>query len=229
MEEKVDCIFAYSLILKITEYTHSEQLLEMLRFTHRGLPSSTRFRNIFVRLNHIYVPWFYAIDVPNSKPYLPTYQTLHSPKKFKPFSVDDSNRLEKASKRQERRPVLVNEDYLFKVDLSHMELSPTYWEGPTYQVRRGVWFDSSNQPLSSDLTSEIEGLYKQLKFDDSNDDPTTTPPAESQDIFRLKGKYPVDKENEGEQKMGPAIKMRMNLLSSLFCLPINKLHFYYRI
>ncbi|CAI4762865.1 ADQ_G0049080.mRNA.1.CDS.1 [Saccharomyces cerevisiae] len=183
-----------------------EQLLEMLRFTHRGLPSSTRFRNIFVRLNHIYVPWFYAIDVPNSKPYLPTYQTLHSPKKFKPFSVDDSNRLEKASKRQERRPVLVNEDYLFKVDLSHMELSPTYWEGPTYQVRRGVWFDSSNQPLSSDLTSEIEGLYKQLKFDDSNDDPTTTPPAESQDIFRLKGKYPVDKENEGEQKNGSSNK-----------------------
>lgn len=110
-----------------------------------------------------------------------------------------------------------------------MELSPTYWEGPTYQVRRGVWFDSSNQPLSSDLTSEIEGLYKQLKFDDSNDDPTTTPPAESQDIFRLKGKYPVDKETRESKKMDPAIKMRMNLLSSLFCLPINKLHFYYRI
>ena len=167
--------------------------------------------------------------LPNSKPYLPTYQTLHSPKKFKPFSVDDSNRLEKASKRQERRPVLVNEDYLFKVDLSHMELSPTYWEGPTYQVRRGVWFDSSNQPLSSDLTSEIEGLYKQLKFDDSNDDPTTTPPAESQDNLGSKVNTQSIKKTKESKKMDPAIKMRMNLLSSLFCLPINKLHFYYRI
>lgn len=174
----------------------------MLRFTHRGLRSSTRFKNLFLRLNHTYVPWFYAIDVPNSKPYLPTYKTLQSPKKFKPFSIDDSNRLEKASKRQERRPILVNEDYLFKVDLSHMELSPTYWEGPTYQVRRGVWFDSSNQPLPNDLTLEIEGLYKRLKFDSRTGEATTAPPTELQDIFRFKGKYPVDKGNEEKQKKG---------------------------
>ena len=178
----------------------------MLRLSHRYFRASTCFRNLFVRLHHTYVPWFYAIDIPNSKPYLPTYKTFQSPQKFKPFSNDDSNRLEKASKHQESRPVLVNEDYLFKVDLSQMELSPTYWEGPTYQVRRGIWFDSSNQPLSSDLTLEIEGLYKEVKFDKNNNDATTTPSTELQDIFRLKGKYPIDKENGKEQDKGSGDK-----------------------
>ncbi|CAI4063902.1 hypothetical protein N7582_002530 [Saccharomyces uvarum] len=175
-------------------------MLAALRPSPRGFRPRTLSVSLFVRLTHSYIPWFYAIDVPNSKPYLPTYKTFQSPKKFKPFSIDDSNRLEKASKHHERKPVLVNEDYLFKVDLSNMELSPTYWEGPTYQVRRGVWFDSLNQPLSSDLTSEIEGLYKSIKTGKTDGDSLATPAAELQDIFRLKGKYPIDKENEKEQE-----------------------------
>ncbi|CAI2020178.1 hypothetical protein SEUBUCD646_0H00800 [Saccharomyces eubayanus] len=174
-------------------------MLAALRPNPRGFRSCTPSVSLFVRLTHSYIPWFYAIDVPNSKPYLPTYKAFQSPKKFKPFSIDDSNRLERASKHREHNPVLVNEDYLFKVDLSHMELSPTYWEGPTYQVRRGVWFDSLDQPLSSDLTSEIEGLYKSIKTDKTEGDALATPSAELQDIFRLKGKYPIDKENQKER------------------------------
>ncbi|CAI4051263.1 hypothetical protein SKDZ_15G1750 [Saccharomyces kudriavzevii ZP591] len=172
----------------------------MLQINPRRSWSIIRFKRFFLRLNHTYVPWFYAIDIPNSKPYLPTYKTFQSPKNFKPFSIDDSNRLEEARKHSLHKPVLVNEDYLFKVDLSRMELSPTYWEGPTYVVRRGVWFDSSNQPLSGDLTSEIERLYRSLHFKKASDDATTTPSVEFQDIFRLEGKYSIDKENENKQE-----------------------------
>ena len=36
--------------------------------------------------------------------------------------------------------VPVNEDYLFDVDIRSRELSPVYWLGPSYDVRRGTWF-----------------------------------------------------------------------------------------
>lgn len=36
--------------------------------------------------------------------------------------------------------VPVNEDYLFDVDIRKRELSPVYWLGPAYDVRRGTWF-----------------------------------------------------------------------------------------
>ncbi len=36
--------------------------------------------------------------------------------------------------------VPVNEDYLFDVDVPARELSPAYWLGPIYEVRRGTWF-----------------------------------------------------------------------------------------
>jgi hypothetical protein len=37
--------------------------------------------------------------------------------------------------------VPVNEDYLFDVDVERRELSPAYWLGPVYDVRRGTWFN----------------------------------------------------------------------------------------
>jgi len=33
--------------------------------------------------------------------------------------------------------VPVHEDFLFEVDIEKRELSPVYWLGPTYEVRRG--------------------------------------------------------------------------------------------
>ena len=36
--------------------------------------------------------------------------------------------------------VLVNEDYLFNVDIKHRDLAPVYWDGPVYDVIRGTWF-----------------------------------------------------------------------------------------
>ena len=56
---------------------------------------------------------------------------------------------ERPTSRQQRRKqevsdeeakVPVNEDYLFDVDILKRELSPVYWLGPSYDVRRGTWF-----------------------------------------------------------------------------------------
>ncbi|KAF9583137.1 hypothetical protein BGW38_010184 [Lunasporangiospora selenospora] len=36
--------------------------------------------------------------------------------------------------------VLVNEDFLFEVNIPRMEIRPVYWAGATYEVRRAIWF-----------------------------------------------------------------------------------------
>ena len=49
-------------------------------------------------------------------------------------------RLEGKDEDEERYRVPVNEDRLFDVDIKKRELSPVYWLGPVYDVRRGTWF-----------------------------------------------------------------------------------------
>lgn len=53
-----------------------------------------------------------------------------------------SSRQQKRDRKQEldESKVPVNEDYLFDVDIRKRELSPVYWLGPAYDVRRGTWF-----------------------------------------------------------------------------------------
>ncbi|QLG74900.1 hypothetical protein HG535_0H02270 [Zygotorulaspora mrakii] len=135
-------------------------------------------------------PWFYATDVPKTKPYEADYKPDKLPKQFIKFSNNDSKRLEvkyqqgKAKQgKNEGEKVPVNEDFLFEVDIAKMELRPTYWEGPVYEVRRGIWFDSANNPVKFDLTNELEEYYLKVNFEKDND-------AESvQDIFRLSKDY----------------------------------------
>ncbi|KAF9571221.1 hypothetical protein EC968_000817 [Mortierella alpina] len=58
--------------------------------------------------------------------------------------------------------VLVNEDYLFEVDIRKMEIKPVYWLGPTYEVRRAVWFlqlDGKFVPCEANLSKQIEYGY----------------------------------------------------------------------
>ncbi|KAF9941335.1 hypothetical protein BGZ65_004051, partial [Modicella reniformis] len=60
-------------------------------------------------------------------------------------------------------PVLVNEDYLFEVSIQKMEIKPVYWDGSTYEVRRGVWFlqvDGKFVPCEANLSLQIEEGYK---------------------------------------------------------------------
>ncbi|GAV52202.1 hypothetical protein ZYGR_0AG01930 [Zygosaccharomyces rouxii] len=114
--------------------------------------------------------WFYASDIPKRKPYTPDYNPIRPPQKFLAFSQDDCQRLETfyqnwISNQTKKSKVPVNEDLLFNVDLPNMELHAAYWDAPTYEVRRGIWFDSQGRPLSAELTEELERFYSKLEFD----------------------------------------------------------------
>lgn len=62
--------------------------------------------------------------------------------------------------------VPVNEDFLFDVDIEERELSPVYWLGPTYDVRRGTWFyqeGSTLRPCEENLAAQLEEGYLKAK------------------------------------------------------------------
>ncbi|CCE62918.1 hypothetical protein TPHA_0D02820 [Tetrapisispora phaffii CBS 4417] len=138
--------------------------------------------------------WFFATDLPKKKPYDLNYKPTRSPKRFIPFSKFDSSRIEttylssfsKDAKKDDKilSNIPVNEDYLFEVNLYDMEIRPVYWSGPIYEIRRGIWFDTKGNPLSHDLTEELEALYQQLKF---NKDGVIE--NQTKDIYNLEGDY----------------------------------------
>ncbi|KAI1639941.1 DDHD domain-containing protein [Biscogniauxia mediterranea] len=62
--------------------------------------------------------------------------------------------------------VPVNEDFLFDVDIEERELSPVYWLGPVYEVRRGTWFyqeGSTLRPCEENLAAQLEEGYLKVK------------------------------------------------------------------
>ncbi|KAI0407667.1 DDHD domain-containing protein [Xylaria palmicola] len=62
--------------------------------------------------------------------------------------------------------VPVNEDFLFDVNIENRELSPVYWLGPIYEVRRGTWFyqeGSSLRPCEENLAAQLEEGYLKTK------------------------------------------------------------------
>ncbi|KAJ5888816.1 hypothetical protein N7495_008857 [Penicillium taxi] len=131
------------------------------------------------------VRWYYAVDSPKRKPSLleqnKAEKPLPPPKKFIRFSMKDSQSIETTFQKlseiedsQEEphnqhtvsKKVPVNEDYLFDVDVEHRELSPAYWIGPVYEVRRGTWFfqDSSGmKPCEENLATQLEEGYLKLR------------------------------------------------------------------
>jgi hypothetical protein len=138
------------------------------------------------------VRWFYAVDSPKWKPALleqkkDVSKPLPPPKKFVPFSYKDSQAIEAAFQKvsdlelkqegtkhaeslknsePQSTKVPVNEDYLFDVDLERRELSPAYWIGPVYEVRRGTWFfqdGSTIKPCEENLATQLEEGYLKVK------------------------------------------------------------------
>ncbi|OAX81080.1 hypothetical protein ACJ72_04584, partial [Emergomyces africanus] len=136
--------------------------------------------------------WFYAVDIPKSKPSFWGKDTITpksqgSPKKFVPFSIRDSQSIEAAfqdlavregtaeSSKLADKPndqtsqnvkVPVNEDYLFDVDVQKRELCPAYWLGPIYEVRRGSWFfqeGSTLRPCDENLATQLEEGYLKVR------------------------------------------------------------------
>ncbi|EGW33456.1 uncharacterized protein SPAPADRAFT_71305 [Spathaspora passalidarum NRRL Y-27907] len=133
--------------------------------------------------------WFYAVDVPNSKPGWNKYTKTKEPEKFIPFSEWDSFNLEVNFRKKSTVPVEVNEDRLFEVDLQKLELAPVYWEGPIYEVRRGVWFDSNGIPFSKKQTEELEQGYKKVKPYTFNHEKPDTESKENKEIISKFNKY----------------------------------------
>ncbi|KAE8144944.1 DDHD domain-containing protein [Aspergillus avenaceus] len=137
------------------------------------------------------VRWFYAVDSPKWKPVALDQQRddakpLPPPRKFVPFSCKDSQAIETAfqglpgvdyerSEQQSHQrtkeafqpmKVPVNEDYLFDVDVERRELSPAYWIGPVYEVRRGTWFvqdGSTIKPCEENLATQLEEGYLKVR------------------------------------------------------------------
>ncbi|CAJ0831582.1 10929_t:CDS:10 [Entrophospora sp. SA101] len=124
--------------------------------------------------------WFHAIDVPTKPPIKKSNaasnnnnisdNNVTSPPKQKipatwvAFSKRDSIALENAYKSSKQGvKVPCNEDYLFEVDIDKRELSPVYWAGPSYEVKRATWFiweGGKFIPCDENLAAQIEEGYK---------------------------------------------------------------------
>ncbi|KAJ8653831.1 hypothetical protein O0I10_010512 [Lichtheimia ornata] len=101
--------------------------------------------------------WFYAVDSTRSKKL-----------KWVAFSKRDSEALEKALESKDMSTTVpVNEDHLFDVKVFYRTLSPVYWEGPTYPVRRATWFMQSDGskwvPCEEALAQQVEAGYRKYK------------------------------------------------------------------
>lgn len=137
--------------------------------------------------------WFHAVDVPKRRPHpggkVKEEKPPAPPKKYAAFSKRDSKAIEAAFQKlveeedrmraaqptkegrgQQHKPkvpkVPVNEDYLFDVDIEKRELSPAYWLGPVYDVRRGTWFyqdGSVQRPCDENLAAQLEEGYLKTK------------------------------------------------------------------
>ncbi|KAG5368546.1 putative phospholipase C20G8.02 [Yarrowia sp. E02] len=127
--------------------------------------------------------WFFATDVSLREPdfllgdevlegkLTGKKETPKRPKKFMPFSDQDNALLEKRYQEMQNKVtsdaiVPVREDYLFEVDIDTMELSPVYWDGPIFEVRRSEWLlmDGSNAiPCSKQLNDQLENGYNSKK------------------------------------------------------------------
>ncbi|OZJ06976.1 hypothetical protein BZG36_00059 [Bifiguratus adelaidae] len=125
------------------------------------------------------VRWFHAADSPIR---LETEQSSSTekpsrkpPTQWIPFSKRDSAALERAFMSDEERPVIpVNEDYLFEVDVTQRRITPIYWKGPVYEVRRATWFiqgDSSSKwtPCDESLSEQLELGYRKYRPWTQND------------------------------------------------------------
>lgn len=142
------------------------------------------------------VRWFHAVDLPKRKPFASNAvvpdKPLPRPKKWIPFSYEDSRSIENAYQQtaaeaeaaEKRRGVLsphppeqaslgqepetstkvpVNEDYLFDVEIETRELAPAYWLGPVYDVKRGTWFTNDGDPCDEHLATQLEEGYLKVK------------------------------------------------------------------
>ncbi|ONH68503.1 Phospholipase DDHD1 [Cyberlindnera fabianii] len=135
------------------------------------------------------------------------YTKTEEPKKFTPFSIYDSQRLEREHQNRLdgasfENKISVNEDFLFEVDLEERVMSPVYWDGAVYEVRRGSWFTSDGVPVKEELAEDLEQGYIAVKPYDKTSKDLQTNPSGNPLLKRLKSN-PIDDVYviRGEQKV----------------------------
>jgi hypothetical protein len=93
--------------------------------------------------------WFKAKDVAkkDNTPFKKKPLATNSPQVWEPFSVVDNEIIEQkylqVLDNEELDPlvVTVGHDGLYEVNTKTFEFAPIYWDGPIYEVRRGIWFE----------------------------------------------------------------------------------------
>ncbi|KAI8638100.1 hypothetical protein BD408DRAFT_453809 [Parasitella parasitica] len=168
--------------------------------------------------------WFHAIDKPIVDPIAirkakrnKTFTSLknssispdstssnNNPKNWVPFSKRDNTELEIAFENG-TKVVSVNEDHLFQVDIHKREISPVYWEGPIFEVRRATWFmqaDSKWLPCEENMAKQVEEGYR--KHEPIKSEPEETA-ATMGDKERDIGQ--VEKAKEAPKKQAAEIKV----------------------
>ncbi|KAL2911870.1 hypothetical protein HK105_208653 [Polyrhizophydium stewartii] len=121
----------------------------------------------------------------------PPTQTPKTPQQWAPFSLSDSAAIEEIYQRllresqttaaarpsvspvrstvreqTPRRPencIVGGEDKLYEIDVENKEISPIYWDGATFDIRRGTWFSLQStgyQPCDENLSRQIEDGYR---------------------------------------------------------------------
>lgn len=137
--------------------------------------------------------WFYATDIATSKPPYYNYVPSKKPTKFEPFSQADSQRIERHYQRlrtdNRSTRIQVKEDGLFQVDIVKRRIMPVYWDGPTYEIRRGLWFYESGKkclPCTEEVSSEIEYIYQTVIKEADADSKTKQFQLNSDPRFQVK-------------------------------------------
>ena len=107
--------------------------------------------------------------------------------------------------------VPVHEDFLFDVDIEQRELSPVYWLGPIYEVRRGSWFyqeGSTLRPCEENLAAQLEEGYLKVKpfrypksTEKSSSRPTSMKPGDDPKSLALSGA--LNRNRSGSSEVTP--------------------------
>ena len=103
------------------------------------------------------VVWFRATDIPlrDASPFkMEVKNQTKTPVIWERFSETDSALLEQTflafKENPQTAPPLAMPyalDGLFEVNISTREVYPIYWDGPIYEVRRGLWFEPKGTKL----------------------------------------------------------------------------------
>ncbi|KAJ3009489.1 hypothetical protein HKX48_007915 [Thoreauomyces humboldtii] len=154
------------------------------------------------------VRWFHAVDVPkqDETPFRSAAAAASAagpkvPATWKTFSGRDSANLEAAYQQVTAHrkhvealqnsasahrlgpvstKVAVNEDQLFEADVEKLETYPVYWQGPTYDIRRGTWFYHASGgnylPCDENLSRQLEDGYRKFQpWKAHSTNPSTAP------------------------------------------------------